>query len=64
MNNNIITCKQCGQIYGYELTGTVYPGGKDREEAICPYCNTVGYHKMTSQTIRSFKVDSAGNEIS
>lgn len=26
-------CKNCGKKVEYELVGTVYPGGKDREEA-------------------------------
>ena len=29
--------------------GTVYPGGKDREEAICPYCGNILESRMTSQ---------------
>ena len=33
----------------YELVGNVYPGGKEREEAICPYCGYVLESTMTSQ---------------
>ena len=59
----IITCKKCGKKYGYEIWGEVYPGGKDREEAICPYCGEVGYSTMTSQYISSYKLDANGNPI-
>lgn len=59
----IITCKKCGKKYGYEIWGEVYPGGKDREEAIYPYCGEVGYSTMTSQNISSYKLDANGNPI-
>lgn len=36
--------------FGYELVGTVYPGGKDRETANCPYCGETAASRMTSQT--------------
>lgn len=42
-------CSKCGKKVEYELEGMVYPGGKDREEAICPYCSNVLASKMTSQ---------------
>lgn len=42
-------CKNCGKLVEYQLIGEVYPGGKDREEAICPYCHTVLESRMTSQ---------------
>lgn len=42
-------CSKCGKKVEYELEGMVYPGGKDREEAICPYCDNVLASKMTSQ---------------
>lgn len=42
-------CKGCGKLVEYQLIGNVYPGGKDREEAICPYCGYVLESRMTSQ---------------
>ena len=33
-----VICKKCGKKFGYGLVGIVYPGGKDRETADCPYC--------------------------
>ena len=60
----IITCKKCGKTYAYEVWGTVYPGGKERETADCPYCGETGYSEMTSQCISVYKVDEDGNVIS
>lgn len=59
----IITCKKCGKTYAYEVQGTVYPGGKERETADCPYCGETGYSEMTSQCISVYKVDEDGNVI-
>lgn len=59
----IIVCKKCSQKYGYEEWGDIYPGGKDREEAACPYCGEVGYSRMTSGFIRSYKVNDKDEEI-
>lgn len=56
----IIECKKCGQKFAYEIGGTVYPSGKDREAAKCPYCGEVGYSVMTSQCISSYKLDDNG----
>lgn len=44
-----IICKNCGAKYEYNLVGTVYPGGKDRETADCPICGETGVSRMTSQ---------------
>lgn len=54
-------CKKCGNEYVYDKVGTVYPGGKDREDVICPYCGNVDYSEMTSQYFVSYKLDSNGN---
>ena len=42
-------CPKCGKKVEYGLVGNVYPGGKEREEAICPYCGYVLESRMTSQ---------------
>lgn len=57
----IIKCKKCGNNYAYEIWGTTYPGGKERESANCPYCGEIGYSEMTSQSISSYKLDANGN---
>ena len=49
--------------YAYEIWGAVYPGGKDKEAAVCPYCGEVGFSKMTSQNISSYKLDKNGKPI-
>lgn len=46
-----VVCKKCGKRFEYELTGQIYPGGKDREYADCPYCGKTAYSTMTSQTM-------------
>ena len=43
------TCKKCNKIFEYGLVGPVYPGGKEKEEAGCPYCGTIAETSMTSQ---------------
>lgn len=57
----IIKCEKYGKKYAYEIWGTVYPGGKERGTANCPYCAEVGYSTMTSQNISSYKLDEEGN---
>lgn len=53
----IVDCKKCGKKFAYEVWGAVYPGGKEREEANCPYCGEVAFSEMTSQNISSYKLD-------
>lgn len=53
----IVTCKKCGKKFRYELVGTVYPGGKDRETADCPYCGETVESRMTSQYYVVEKID-------
>lgn len=43
-------CPNCGKKVEYDLVGPIYPGGKDREKAICPYCDYVLASRMTSQS--------------
>ena len=50
----IIKCERGGKEYGYEYWETAVPGGKEREEAIGPYCGEVGYSEMTSQFIKVY----------
>lgn len=45
----IENCKNCGKKVEYDLIGMVYPGGKDREEAVCPYCGYILALRTTSQ---------------
>lgn len=59
----IIECENCGKKFGYKVWGTVYPGGKERETADCPYCGKTGYSEMTSQNITVYRIDSQGDII-
>lgn len=51
------TCKSCGRDYYYESTGNIWPGGKERENAVCPYCKADGPSKFISGFIYSYKLD-------
>lgn len=59
----IYTCPSCGQKYTLVYTGTVVPGGKEREDAYCPNCKVLVHSEMTSQCIHTEKVDDKGNII-
>ena len=56
-------CKSCGKEYYYESTGNIWPGGKERETAICPYCKAEGPSEFISGFIHSYKLDENGNPI-
>lgn len=53
---NQIKCKNCEKIFVYENKGDVFPGGKDKEEVVCPYCGKVNMHIMTSGTVVTHKL--------
>lgn len=53
----IIECEKCGKEFGYVETGNIWPGGKDREYANCPYCGETAFSKMTSGFIHVYKMD-------
>lgn len=38
LNESAEICKTCGKKFTWELHGIGYPGGRDREDIICPYC--------------------------
>ncbi len=44
-----MTCEQCKATLDVGLFGTVYPGGKEREQAYCPLCGFLVHEEMTSQ---------------
>ena len=56
-------CSHCGKEYGYENSGDVYAGGKDREDITCPYCDKVDFTKMTSGYFSTYKLDENGQPI-
>lgn len=54
---NITECKKCGKKFGYTETGNIWPGGKDREYADCPYCGETAFSRMTSGFINVYKLE-------
>lgn len=56
-----IICKKCKLEFAYEFWGTVYPGGKDKEYVVCPYCGETAFTKMSSQNVSIYKIDNNGN---
>lgn len=58
-----VECKKCGKTFGYEHTGNIYPGGKDREYIVCPYCRETNGSIMTSGFVYTYKLDENGNKI-
>ena len=56
-------CKNCGKDYYYESSGNIWPGGKERETAICPYCKAEGPSEMISGFINSYKLDNYGKPM-
>lgn len=46
---------KCGKNFSYSLVGTVYPGGKERENIHCPYCDFICESVITSQFVETIK---------
>lgn len=60
---SIVQCNKCLKKYAYKNTGNPYPEGKDRENAICPYCGAEGPSEFISGFIYTYKLDEEGNII-
>ena len=58
-----MNCQNCDKDFNYKLVGTVYPGGKEKEDIHCPYCNHICGSVMTSQFAETIKNDNE-SEIS
>ena len=41
-------CSKCGKQFSWAVSGDVWPGGKDREDIICPYCGECTGSVVTS----------------
>ncbi|MCR5600566.1 MAG: zinc ribbon-containing protein [Ruminococcus sp.] len=57
MKTKIAKCKKCGRQFKYSETGNIWPGGKDREDADCPYCGETVFSRMTSGFINVYKLE-------
>ena len=55
---SIVQCDKCLKKYAYKSTGNPYPGGKDRETAICPYCGAEGPSEFISGFIYGIYIGS------
>ena len=58
-----VTCEKCGKAFAYEVTGTAYPGAKEKETADCPYCGETAYSEMTSKSIYVYKLNEKGEPV-
>ena len=58
-----IKCKKCGKLFDYTIVGTIYPGGKEREDIDCPYCGETNSSEMTSAFIQTYKIDEDDKEV-
>ncbi len=54
---SIVICEKCGKKFKCVETGDIWPGGKDREYANCPYCGETAFSTMTSGFIYVYKID-------
>lgn len=45
------TCEKCGHEFHWRNWGDVYPGGKDKEDIICPKCGNITGSIVTSGSI-------------
>ena len=49
-------CVKCGKEFKVKVTTMNVPGGKDREEIYCPYCNAENGYRMTSGFVKTYKI--------
>ncbi|MBR3502106.1 MAG: hypothetical protein IKO06_04285 [Alphaproteobacteria bacterium] len=59
---NSIKCKKCGKLFGYSVCGTIYPGGKEKEDIDCPYCGENNGYEMTSAFVETYKLETQNKE--
>ena len=57
LDKDIRTCKKCGKRYVVINYGDHFPGGKEKEEIICPWDGHIDGTMMTSGFVRTEKVD-------
>ena len=57
MEEYTVICKKCGRKFLVQVTTMNVPGGKDKEEVICPYCHEENGYRMTSGFVYTYKID-------
>ena len=48
-------CNNCKKEFNVYIINDYYPGGKTKEEVVCPFCKTKCYDIMTSGFIKTSK---------
>ena len=54
-------CEKCKNEFVYQVTSMNVPGGKDKENIICPYCNEMNGYEITSGFVFSYKLAETQN---
>lgn len=52
-----MTCSECGQKFHVQVTTMSVPGGKDKEEIICPFCYAENGYRTTSGFVYTYKIE-------
>ncbi len=63
LNQDIRVCKKCGKKYRVRNISDQYPGGKEKEELICPWCKHVDGKLTTSGWVETEKVEDTMSNI-
>ena len=61
MKNGKKICNNCKKEYFYENIGDRFPGGKEKEEVVCPYCKKIDFYIMTSGYVKTSKIEEEEN---
>lgn len=51
------TCSKCGNEFLVQVTTMGFPGCKDKEEVICPYCHEENGYRMTDGFVKTYKLE-------
>lgn len=61
-SENTTVCEKCGKKYMWQVQDWGCPGGKEREYAYCPYCNTAGPSAVTNGVINTRKIENPSDK--
>ena len=57
MEEYTMQCKNCRRKFRVQMTTMNVPGGKEKEEIICPYCHEENGYRMTSGFVYTYKIE-------
>lgn len=57
---DIRKCEACDKGFTVEISGAGYPGGKERESVVCPWCGAENGSEMTNGILTTRKVIEGG----